>query len=187
MCLVTVILSFSFWVLSIRGSVRLLQATVENIMKEKMPKKGGRWWFSWRGRNNSSKSVCLHYCIWEIIVNLIKGKVLPDLSKDILTSRRFANIMYIIRACKSKYSWVTVICAATGISIRPDWRWRGVYKNRNCEQVKVKPNVLHLEKQNNGSHSLTVTLCTNVFMNKSCEFLHKDSVCVMYIWLVRGL
>uniref|UniRef100_A0A8C1G538 phosphatidate phosphatase n=1 Tax=Cyprinus carpio TaxID=7962 RepID=A0A8C1G538_CYPCA len=31
-------------------------ATVENIMKEKMPKKGGRWWFSWRGRNNSSKS-----------------------------------------------------------------------------------------------------------------------------------
>uniref|UniRef100_A0A8C1G5Y1 phosphatidate phosphatase n=1 Tax=Cyprinus carpio TaxID=7962 RepID=A0A8C1G5Y1_CYPCA len=32
-------------------------ATVENIMKEKMPKKGGRWWFSWRGRNNSSKSI----------------------------------------------------------------------------------------------------------------------------------
>ncbi|XP_026141806.1 phosphatidate phosphatase LPIN1-like isoform X1 [Carassius auratus] len=31
-------------------------ATVENIMKEKMPKKAGRWWFSWRGRNNSSKS-----------------------------------------------------------------------------------------------------------------------------------
>ncbi|XP_056122308.1 phosphatidate phosphatase LPIN1 isoform X3 [Rhinichthys klamathensis goyatoka] len=31
-------------------------ATVENIMKEKMPKKGGRWWFSWRGRNDSSKS-----------------------------------------------------------------------------------------------------------------------------------
>ncbi|KAG7465652.1 hypothetical protein MATL_G00155790 [Megalops atlanticus] len=25
-------------------------ATVESIMKEKMPKKGGRWWFSWRGR-----------------------------------------------------------------------------------------------------------------------------------------
>uniref|UniRef100_A0A672RGW7 phosphatidate phosphatase n=1 Tax=Sinocyclocheilus grahami TaxID=75366 RepID=A0A672RGW7_SINGR len=39
----------------------LPKATVENIMKEKMPKKGGRWWFSWRGRNNSSKSVCLHY------------------------------------------------------------------------------------------------------------------------------
>ncbi|XP_076834691.1 phosphatidate phosphatase LPIN1 isoform X2 [Brachyhypopomus gauderio] len=34
----------------------LPKATVENIMKEKMPKKGGRWWFSWRGRNTSSKS-----------------------------------------------------------------------------------------------------------------------------------
>lgn len=34
-----------------------LQAAVENIMKEKMPKKGGRWWFSWRGRNSNSKSV----------------------------------------------------------------------------------------------------------------------------------
>uniref|UniRef100_A0A8K9XSI0 phosphatidate phosphatase n=1 Tax=Oncorhynchus mykiss TaxID=8022 RepID=A0A8K9XSI0_ONCMY len=30
----------------------LPMATVENIMKEKMPKKGGRWWFSWRSRNN---------------------------------------------------------------------------------------------------------------------------------------
>uniref|UniRef100_H2USI3 phosphatidate phosphatase n=1 Tax=Takifugu rubripes TaxID=31033 RepID=H2USI3_TAKRU len=29
----------------------LPKATVEKIMKEKMPKKGGRWWFSWRGRN----------------------------------------------------------------------------------------------------------------------------------------
>ncbi|XP_035484552.1 phosphatidate phosphatase LPIN1 isoform X3 [Scophthalmus maximus] len=34
----------------------LPQASVENIMKEKMPKKGGRWWFSWRSRNSDSKS-----------------------------------------------------------------------------------------------------------------------------------
>ncbi|XP_069578966.1 phosphatidate phosphatase LPIN1 [Brachyistius frenatus] len=34
----------------------LPKAAVENIMKEKMPKKGGRWWFSWRGRNNSAKA-----------------------------------------------------------------------------------------------------------------------------------
>ncbi|XP_046887091.1 phosphatidate phosphatase LPIN1-like isoform X2 [Hypomesus transpacificus] len=34
----------------------LPKATVENIMKEKMPRKGGRWWFSWRGRNSDSKS-----------------------------------------------------------------------------------------------------------------------------------
>uniref|UniRef100_A0A3Q3EWL8 phosphatidate phosphatase n=1 Tax=Labrus bergylta TaxID=56723 RepID=A0A3Q3EWL8_9LABR len=37
----------------------LPKAAVENIMKEKMPKKGGRWWFSWRGRNSSTKSVFL--------------------------------------------------------------------------------------------------------------------------------
>ncbi|XP_041832744.1 phosphatidate phosphatase LPIN1 [Melanotaenia boesemani] len=34
----------------------LPKAAVENIMKDKMPKKGGRWWFSWRGRNNNGKS-----------------------------------------------------------------------------------------------------------------------------------
>ncbi|KAM7395544.1 hypothetical protein PAMA_007017 [Pampus argenteus] len=34
----------------------LPKTAVENIMKEKMPKKGGRWWFSWRGRNSSTKS-----------------------------------------------------------------------------------------------------------------------------------
>ncbi|XP_008284408.1 phosphatidate phosphatase LPIN1 [Stegastes partitus] len=33
----------------------LPKVAVENIMKEKMPKKGGRWWFSWRGRNSGSK------------------------------------------------------------------------------------------------------------------------------------
>nr|XP_030863839.2 phosphatidate phosphatase LPIN1 isoform X9 [Gorilla gorilla gorilla] len=30
-------------------------ATVESIMRDKMPKKGGRWWFSWRGRNTTIK------------------------------------------------------------------------------------------------------------------------------------
>ncbi|XP_061610789.1 phosphatidate phosphatase LPIN1 isoform X2 [Phyllopteryx taeniolatus] len=35
----------------------LPKAAVETIMKEKMPKKGGRWWFSWRGRNSKSDSV----------------------------------------------------------------------------------------------------------------------------------
>uniref|UniRef100_A0A674NZV9 phosphatidate phosphatase n=1 Tax=Takifugu rubripes TaxID=31033 RepID=A0A674NZV9_TAKRU len=34
----------------------LPKATVEKIMKEKMPKKGGRWWFSWRGRNSEESS-----------------------------------------------------------------------------------------------------------------------------------
>uniref|UniRef100_A0ABM5GJ98 phosphatidate phosphatase n=2 Tax=Pogona vitticeps TaxID=103695 RepID=A0ABM5GJ98_9SAUR len=33
----------------------LPKATVDSIMRDKMPKKGGRWWFSWRGRNSSIK------------------------------------------------------------------------------------------------------------------------------------
>uniref|UniRef100_A0A670ZA45 phosphatidate phosphatase n=1 Tax=Pseudonaja textilis TaxID=8673 RepID=A0A670ZA45_PSETE len=36
-------------------TIHLSQATVDSIMRDKMPKKGGRWWFSWRGRNNSIK------------------------------------------------------------------------------------------------------------------------------------
>ncbi|KAJ8400296.1 hypothetical protein AAFF_G00396790 [Aldrovandia affinis] len=34
----------------------LPKATVEEIIREKMPKKGGRWWFSWRGRTSSVKA-----------------------------------------------------------------------------------------------------------------------------------
>uniref|UniRef100_A0A3B4G742 phosphatidate phosphatase n=1 Tax=Pundamilia nyererei TaxID=303518 RepID=A0A3B4G742_9CICH len=37
----------------------LPKAAVENIMKEKMPKKAGRWWFSWRSKNSSAKSPVL--------------------------------------------------------------------------------------------------------------------------------
>uniref|UniRef100_A0A673BUQ5 phosphatidate phosphatase n=1 Tax=Sphaeramia orbicularis TaxID=375764 RepID=A0A673BUQ5_9TELE len=45
----------------------LPQASVENIMKEKMPKKGGRWWFSWRSRNSDSKSVSVQIDTFRII------------------------------------------------------------------------------------------------------------------------
>ncbi|KAH0619088.1 hypothetical protein JD844_018750 [Phrynosoma platyrhinos] len=31
------------------------QSTVDRLMKEKMPKKGGRWWFSWRRREFSNE------------------------------------------------------------------------------------------------------------------------------------
>uniref|UniRef100_A0A673ID96 phosphatidate phosphatase n=1 Tax=Sinocyclocheilus rhinocerous TaxID=307959 RepID=A0A673ID96_9TELE len=44
-------------VLAVQVFQKTLPKVRTNIMKEKMPKKGGRWWFSWRGRNNSSKSV----------------------------------------------------------------------------------------------------------------------------------
>uniref|UniRef100_A0A480TPE8 phosphatidate phosphatase n=1 Tax=Sus scrofa TaxID=9823 RepID=A0A480TPE8_PIG len=33
----------------------LPKATVESIMRDKMPRRGGRWWFSWRGRNTTIK------------------------------------------------------------------------------------------------------------------------------------
>ncbi|GCB83117.1 hypothetical protein scyTo_0024048, partial [Scyliorhinus torazame] len=36
----------------------LPKVAVENLIKERMPKKGGRWWFSWRGRSNKVKVVC---------------------------------------------------------------------------------------------------------------------------------
>uniref|UniRef100_A0A672GUK8 phosphatidate phosphatase n=1 Tax=Salarias fasciatus TaxID=181472 RepID=A0A672GUK8_SALFA len=55
----------------------LPKAAVENIMKEKMPKKGGRWWFSWRGRNNSTKLVtCSLLLYWR------KSQLFDDRHKE---------------------------------------------------------------------------------------------------------
>ncbi|KAM6942695.1 phosphatidate phosphatase LPIN1 [Xenentodon cancila] len=47
---------FSYCLPGLFGSTTSQPESVENIMKEKMPKKGGRWWFSWRSRNSDSKS-----------------------------------------------------------------------------------------------------------------------------------
>lgn len=33
------------------------QGTVDKLEKEKMPRKGGRWWFSWRRRDFSAEEV----------------------------------------------------------------------------------------------------------------------------------
>uniref|UniRef100_A0A7N9IH95 phosphatidate phosphatase n=1 Tax=Macaca fascicularis TaxID=9541 RepID=A0A7N9IH95_MACFA len=41
----------------------LPKATVESIMRDKMPKKGGRWWFSWRGRNTTIKESKPEQCL----------------------------------------------------------------------------------------------------------------------------
>lgn len=48
-------ISCQFWV----EYPSFFQASMEHIVKEKMPKKGGGWWFSWRSRNSDSKSVSL--------------------------------------------------------------------------------------------------------------------------------
>uniref|UniRef100_A0A452R4D7 phosphatidate phosphatase n=1 Tax=Ursus americanus TaxID=9643 RepID=A0A452R4D7_URSAM len=50
----------------------LPKATVESIMRDKMPRKGGRWWFSWRGRNTTIKEVSMenkrmHFLIGDYI------------------------------------------------------------------------------------------------------------------------
>ncbi|MEQ2258798.1 hypothetical protein XENORESO_002517 [Xenotaenia resolanae] len=65
---------FSYCFPGLFGTSTSEPASVENIMKEKMSKKGGRWWFSWRRRNSDSKSVSpqtdtLFFLInvWEII------------------------------------------------------------------------------------------------------------------------
>lgn len=33
------------------------QSTVDKLEKEKMPRKGGRWWFSWRRRDFPAREV----------------------------------------------------------------------------------------------------------------------------------
>nr|XP_015799111.2 phosphatidate phosphatase LPIN1 isoform X2 [Nothobranchius furzeri] len=47
---------FSYCLPGLFSSSSSQPESVENIIKEKMPKKGGRWWFSWRSRNSDSKS-----------------------------------------------------------------------------------------------------------------------------------
>uniref|UniRef100_A0A8C1X4Z1 phosphatidate phosphatase n=1 Tax=Cyprinus carpio TaxID=7962 RepID=A0A8C1X4Z1_CYPCA len=44
----------------------LSKATIERLMKEKMPRNRGRWWFSWRGRTDSTKPVLKYSVIIHI-------------------------------------------------------------------------------------------------------------------------
>lgn len=37
--------------------VCVIQSTVERLVKDKMPKKSGRWWFSWRRRDMDNNQV----------------------------------------------------------------------------------------------------------------------------------
>ncbi|XP_056620098.1 phosphatidate phosphatase LPIN1 isoform X2 [Triplophysa dalaica] len=39
-----------------------IKATVERVVKEKMPRNRGRWWFSWRGRTNNTKPDLISEC-----------------------------------------------------------------------------------------------------------------------------
>uniref|UniRef100_A0A671VDA2 phosphatidate phosphatase n=1 Tax=Sparus aurata TaxID=8175 RepID=A0A671VDA2_SPAAU len=62
----------------------LPQASVENIMKEKMPKKGGRWWFSWRSRNSDSKSV-------STLIHTLMQRLMKDESSSSDEDHRSSN------------------------------------------------------------------------------------------------
>uniref|UniRef100_A0A4W3K197 phosphatidate phosphatase n=1 Tax=Callorhinchus milii TaxID=7868 RepID=A0A4W3K197_CALMI len=42
----------------------LPKATIDKLVKEKMPKKTGRWWFSWRRKNSTTTEVCFLLSSW---------------------------------------------------------------------------------------------------------------------------
>ncbi|XP_050806665.1 phosphatidate phosphatase LPIN1 isoform X3 [Gopherus flavomarginatus] len=67
----------------------LPKATVESIMRDKMPKKGGRWWFSWRGRNSTIKE---------------ETKPMQDLSGNVLTTEEESSQMSIADRLKDESS-----------------------------------------------------------------------------------
>lgn len=67
----------------------LPKATVESIMRDKMPKKGGRWWFSWRGRNSTIKE---------------ETKPTQDLSGNVLTTEEESSQMSIADRLKDESS-----------------------------------------------------------------------------------
>ncbi|EMP32523.1 Phosphatidate phosphatase LPIN1 [Chelonia mydas] len=67
----------------------LPKATVESIMRDKMPKKGGRWWFSWRGRNSTVKE---------------ETKPTQDLSGNVLTTEEELSQMSIADRLKDESS-----------------------------------------------------------------------------------
>lgn len=51
------------WQLSLPGLraafIPCSQSTIDQLVKEKMPRKGSRWWFSWRRREFPLEEVCL--------------------------------------------------------------------------------------------------------------------------------
>ncbi|NXM51016.1 LPIN3 phosphatase, partial [Gymnorhina tibicen] len=51
-------------VLSLQAFQRNIpESIIDELVKEKMPKKDRRWWFSWRRRELPTEGVCLHYFV----------------------------------------------------------------------------------------------------------------------------
>uniref|UniRef100_A0A9J8CXC5 phosphatidate phosphatase n=1 Tax=Cyprinus carpio carpio TaxID=630221 RepID=A0A9J8CXC5_CYPCA len=70
-------------ILSVQAFQKTLpKSTIEQLVKDKMPKKSGRWWFSWRRKdlNNIAVknaflifSLCVCVCVWQESLNLREG------------------------------------------------------------------------------------------------------------------
>ncbi|NWH49211.1 LPIN3 phosphatase, partial [Fregata magnificens] len=53
-------------VLSLQAFQRNIpESTIDQLVKEKMPKKGSRWWFSWRRKEFTAEEVCLQQWLQE--------------------------------------------------------------------------------------------------------------------------
>uniref|UniRef100_A0A8C1X2J8 phosphatidate phosphatase n=1 Tax=Cyprinus carpio TaxID=7962 RepID=A0A8C1X2J8_CYPCA len=59
----------------------LSKATIERLMKEKMPRNRGRWWFSWRGRTDSTKPVLKYVHL--ITMGFVSRSVIIHIDEDL--------------------------------------------------------------------------------------------------------
>uniref|UniRef100_A0A8C1K9F5 phosphatidate phosphatase n=1 Tax=Cyprinus carpio TaxID=7962 RepID=A0A8C1K9F5_CYPCA len=63
----------------------LSKATIERLMKEKMPRNRGRWWFSWRGRTDSTKPVLKYVHL--ITMGFVSRTVIIHIDEDLTANQ----------------------------------------------------------------------------------------------------
>lgn len=95
------VLSWSFFGSIIYVTIHLKQATVESIMRDKMPRKGGRWWFSWRGRNTTIKEVSLENT--SVFAWLSKGSCVSEKTHHTEPGASSASLR--VKAAQNKGRW----------------------------------------------------------------------------------
>lgn len=90
-------------------------------MKDKMPKKGGRWWFSWRSRNNDYQSVSAQIDMQMVNLFIYDSPYhLLDFRKN---GERISQISSLGHTCD-----LWLFCSS-GISDRSSWRPRWDFHN----------------------------------------------------------
>uniref|UniRef100_A0A8C4DSI1 phosphatidate phosphatase n=1 Tax=Dicentrarchus labrax TaxID=13489 RepID=A0A8C4DSI1_DICLA len=60
----------------------LPKSTVERLVKDKMPKKSGRWWFSWRRRDMDSNQSEPNLCPYSTFLVILTIATLDDIDSD---------------------------------------------------------------------------------------------------------